>query len=272
MIILILTLFNLLNAQEMDRRLFMPRSLALCGAMEARINLNESLYFNPASSAHSRLFSMDAGFGWQHNTQFPSRIGTYYVNAIDTDSDLLGGGVAYYRRNMGVFGSEWDLRGVVNKLLWKNRMSLGLGVNYTKFNHNGSNNKNFNVDFGFIFLLTSKTLLGGTAYNLFGDKYNVKTRSIDIAIRHTMWDFFSATLDYEQYLSKRATLTGALELLYKNGIMISSSLQRNFNLQNIYWGFGCGYVGPKISLLYGTMNAATAPYSFTHSFSVRVFF
>lgn len=272
MLILILSLISSLNAQDIDRRLFMPRTLAMCGAMESRININESLYFNPASSAHSKMFSMDTGFSWQHNKQLPGRSDTYYVNAVDTENELFGGGVGYYKRYVGGIGNEWDVRGMFNKLLLKNRMGLGVGIHYTKFNHSLAPKNNFNADFGFIFLLTQKTILGGTGYNLFGDKDDINTRSIDLGIRHTMWDFFSATFDFESFLSRKTTLTGALELLYKNGIMITVSTQKNMNLGNVFWGMGLGYVGPKISLIYGTMNAASAPFSFAHSFSLRVFF
>jgi hypothetical protein len=273
MFILILSLLSSLHAQDIeDRRLFMPRSLAMCGAMESRININESLYFNPASSAHSRMFSADTGFTWQHDKEMSGRSDTYYVNAVDTENEMFGGGVGYYKRYVGGIGSEWDVRGMFNKLLVGNRLGLGVGIHYTKFNHRINPTSNLNADFGFIFLLTKKTLIGGTAYNLIGDNNNINTRSIDLGIRHTMWDFFSATFDFEHRFIKKTTFTGALELLYKNGIMITVSTQKNMNLGNIFWGLGLGYVGPKISLIYGTMNAATAPYSFTHSFSLRVFF
>ena len=272
MLILILSLISSLSAQDMDRRIFMPRTLAMCGAMEPRINVNESLYYNPASSAHSRMFSVDTGLAWQHDNLIPGRVDTYYVNAVDTDNEMFGGGLGYYKRNVGSLGSEWDLRGIFNKLLLSNRMGLGVGLHYTKFNHGVTRTSNMNVDFGFIFLLTKKTLLGGTAYNLIGDNNGFNTRSIDLGIRHTMWDFFSATFDFEHRFSKKTTFTGALELLYRNGLMITLSGQKNMNLDNIYWGMGLGYVGPKISIIYGTMNAATAPYSFAHSFSLRVFF
>ncbi len=275
MLILILSLISSLYAQDsrdMDRRIFMPRTLAMCGAMEARININESLYFNPASSAHSRMFSIDTGFAWQHSDLLPGRSDTFYVNAVDTENEMFGGGVGYYKRNIGGLGSEWDVRGMFNKLLFANRMGLGVGIHYTKFNEGVDKKSNLNADFGFIFLLAKKTLIGGTAYNLFGDTNKINTRSIDLGIRHTMWDFFSATFDFEHHFVKKTTFTGALELLYKNGIMITVSGQKNMNLGNIFWGMGLGYVGPKISLIYGTMNAATAPYSFMHSFSLRVFF
>ena len=272
MLILILSLISAISAQDIDRRLFMPRSLAMCGAMESRININESLYYNPASSAHSRMFSMDSGFSWQHNKQVVNRMDTYYINAVDTENEMFGGGVGYYKRYLGGSGSEWDVRGIFNKLALKNRLALGVGIHYTKFNHNAEKKNNINADFGFLFLLAEKTLLGGTAYNLFGDKDNINTRSIDLGLRQTMWDFFSATFDFEHRFSKKTTFTGALELLYKNGIMITVSGQKNMFLDNYFWGMGLGYVGPKISLIYGTMNAATAPYSFAHSFSLRVFF
>ena len=272
MLILILSLISSLYAQDIDRRIFMPRTLAMCGAMESRINLNESLYFNPASSAHSKMFSVDSGFSWLHDQQLPGRADTYYVNAVDTENELFGGGVGYYKRNIGGLGSEWDVRGMFNKLLLSNQMGLGVGIHYTKFNEGIDKKSNLNTDFGFIFLLTKKTLLGGTGYNLFGDKNNINTRSIKLGVRHTMWDFFSATFDFEHRFVKKTTFTGALELLYKNGLMITASGQKNMNLNNIFWGIGLGYVGPKISVIYGTMNAATAPYSFMHSFSLRVFF
>lgn len=257
---------------DIDRRIFMPRSLGLSGAMTSRINLNESLYFNPASSAHSRSFSTEAGFAWNHNSATPNREDTYFINAIDTNTDLFGGGVGFYKkRTRGGAASEWEVRGIINKLISK-RLAFGLGASHLSSTYLSQATTNFNVDMGLLFLLANKTLIGATAYNLLGDDNNSRTRSIDLGIRQTFWDFFSVSMDLEHRFDKKINFSGALELLYKNGIMITVSGRRNQNIKVNYWGLGLGYVAPKMSIIYGTMNAVNYPYSFTHSFSLRIFF
>lgn len=276
MLIFILMIFSSVFAQssnaDIDRRIFLPRSLALSGDMAARINLNESLYFNPASSAHSKCFSIDGGYAWQHYSGLPSRLDNYYINAVDTENEMFGGGIGYVKRTMGTAEREWEFRGLINKLLFGNRLGFGVGVSYLSHTYLGQNNHNLNADIGFLLLLTKKTILGANANNLFGDNNDINTRSIDLGIRHTLWDFFSASFNFEHRFSKKIKATGALEMLYKNGIMVAVSAQRNQETQNSFWGLGVGYVAPKMSVLYGTMNSISYPYSFMHSFSLRVFF
>ncbi|MCX6112210.1 MAG: hypothetical protein NTY22_02855 [Proteobacteria bacterium] len=258
---------------DIDRRLFMPRSLGLCGSMVARINLNESIYFNPASAAHSKSFSTEIGYAWNYSSELSKRrMDTYYVNAIDTDTDLFGGGVGYYKKKTkGGAGSEWEARGSINKLISK-RLAFGLGISHLSYTYFNQASTNFNVDLGLLYLLGQKTILGATAFNLLGDDNNVRTRSIDIGARQAFWDFFAISLDMEHRFDKKINISGALELLYRNGMMINISARREQYTQTNFWGLGLGYVAPKLSIIYGTMNAINYPFSFTHSFSVRVFF
>ncbi|MEI6092102.1 MAG: hypothetical protein WCQ47_00285 [bacterium] len=257
---------------DLDRRLFMPRSLGLSGSMVSRINLNESLYFNPASSAHSRSFSAESGFAWDHNSEISKREDTYYINAVDTNTDLFGGGVGYYKKKLqGGTGSEWEARGMINKLISK-RLAFGLGFSHLSYTYLNQTTTNFNVDMGLLLLAAKKTMIGATAFNLLGDNNNVRTRSIDIGARQTFWDFFSVSVDMEHRFDKKINVSGALELLYRDGIMVTVSGRRNDNLKVNYWGLGLGYVAPKLSIIYGTMNAINGPYNFMHSFSLRIFF
>ncbi len=281
MIILILSVFlsffnlyaNDPSDIDIDRRLFMPRTLGLSGNMGARINLNESLYINPASSAHSKCFSIDGGYGWNSTSFFDNRIDNFYINAIDTDSDFLGGGAGFYKRRVkGGEGTEWEVRGIINRTMLRNRMAMGIGFSYLSYNYYGKSDNNLNLDFGLMYLLLRKTIVGMTVYNLIGDKKDLRTRSIDFSIRQTFWDFFSTSLSLEHRFDKKINVTGAMELLYKNGMMVTISGRRSQHLKNNFWGLGLGYVAPKISFLYGTMNAMNYPYNFHHSFSIRMFF
>ena len=258
---------------DIDRRLFMPRSLGLCGSMVARINLNESLYFNPASAAHSKSFSTEAGYAWNYSSQLSDRrMDTYYINAIDTDTDLFGGGAGYYKRKLkGGAGYEWEVRGSINKLISK-RLAFGLGVSHLSYTYFNQKSTNFNLDLGLLYLLGQKTILGATAFNLLGDDSNVRNRSIDMGVRQTFWDFFAVTLDMEHRFYKKINVSGALELLYRNGMLVTISTRREQYTRTNFWGLGLGYVAPKISFIYGTMNAINYPFNFMHSFSLRVFF
>ena len=270
---------SLLFAQEapfagadIDRRMFMPRTLALSGNMTARINLNESIYYNPASSAHSRCSSIDGGVAWNKIPSIDGRSDTYFANALDTEGGIFGGGLGYSKRSISSGASEWGLNGIINKLAFNNKLALGVGISYLSYDQLGQKYNNLNTNFGLLWLVTQKSIIGATAYNLLGDKHGIETRSIAFGFRQTIWDFFSFDLDFEHRFIKKTTFGGALELLYNNGFMITLSGKRNQYLKNSSWGMGLGYVGPKISLIYGTMNAISAPYSFAHSVSIRVFF
>ena len=277
------TIFNfnsstLLYAQnpsdaDFDRRIFMPRTLGLSGSMGARINLNESLYINPASSAHSRCFSVDGGYMWSKNSFFTNRMDNFYINAVDTDSEVMGGGAGFYKRRVkGGAGSEWEVRGMLNKVILGKRLGFGVSFSHLAHTYYNQSSSNFNLDVGLMYLLFQKTIIGTTFYNALGDDDDIRTRSVDFSVRQTFWDFFAASLSFEHRFNKKVYFSGGLEMLYRNGIMITVSGRRNQHLKTTSWGLGLGYVAPKVSFVYGTMNSVDYPYNFQHSFSVRVFF
>lgn len=269
---------NLLYAQnpsdvDIDRRLFMPRTLGLSGSMGARINLNESLYINPASSAHSRCFAVEGGYGWSKSSFFNNRMDNFYINAVDTDSEVMGGGAGFYKKRVkGGAGSEWEVRGMLNKAILGKRLGIGLSFSHLSHTYYNQASSNFNLDLGLMYLLFQKTIIGATFYNILGDSDNMRTRSVDFSVRQTFWDFFAASVSLEHRFDKKVNFSGGLEMLYRNGIMITVSGRRNQNLKTTFWGLGLGYVAPKVSFVYGTMNSVEYPYNFQHSFSVRVFF
>jgi len=276
-ILLIFNLFlSLVSASDYDRRLFSPRALSLNGALNSRINLNESLYFNPASAAHSKLTSVESSYGWSYYPEYQKqRSSVYSVSAIDTDGPLFGGGGSYTHWGLpGDKNSSWDLRMNVNKLLLSKKVGFGITGSYTKYNFLDSttNYKNINLDAGLLILVASKTIVGLSGFNLFGDTNDFKNRYFSFSVRQSLWDFCSFTADFTHLIRQKYAVTGAVELIYKAGFMINLSVRHNRNLQTTLWGVGTGYLGPKVSLLYGTMNSFNAPYSFNHSFSLRVFF
>jgi len=258
---------------DFDRRLFMPRTLGLSGSMGARINLNESLYINPASSAYSRCFSVEGGYAWRKTSFFANRMDDFFLNVVDTDSEVLGGGAGYYKRRVkGGAGSEWELRGMLNKAVLGKRLAFGASFSHLSHTYFNQSSGNFNFDLGVMYLLFSKTIIGATFYNVLGDKDDLRTRSVDFSARQTFWDFFAVSFSFEHRFYKKVNYSGAIEMLYRNGIMITLSGRRNQNTKNTYWGLGLGYVAPKISFLYGTMNSIEYPFNFQHSLSIRVFF
>jgi hypothetical protein len=272
MFIFILLIFQCIfsiNAMDFDRRLISPRSLALGGAMTARISLNESLNYNPASSAHSKLYSIEASYGFRHKETINNRVDTYNISVIDTKNKTVGAGLSYSRRRSSKTFTEWDINGILNKTFFKNKAAFGLGIDYTSYNVDS----NFNLDFGGIVLLGESTIFGFTAYNLLDDDTSdINTRSIALGIRQKIGYFFAFSLDFEHKIKKKTNIIGAIEFLYKNGIMFAASFKRKEETNTNYWGAGIGYVGPKFSTIYGTMNSFNAPKDFIHSFMLRVYF
>lgn len=271
MFIFILIIFQCIfsiNASDFDRRLISPRTLALSGAMTARISLNESLNYNPASSAHSKLYSIEASYGFKNKETIPGRVDTYNISAIDTTNKTVGAGMSYTRRRFSSIGSEWSLSGLLNKTFFQNKAAFGLGIDYNNY----ITNSNFNLDFGGILLLGESTTLGFTGYNLLDDDNNINTRSIALGIKQKIGYFFAVSLDFEHRIKKKINVVGAMEFLYKNGIMFAASFKRKEETNTNYWGAGIGYVGPKFSAIYGTMNSLNAPKDFMHSFMLRIYF
>ena len=130
MIVILLLFSQVLNAQTTasNSRLLLPRILANSGAMTARMSLNESILFNPASSAHSKVYSMEGVYSFE---QYPnnSRAHNYTASILDTkNNDYAGGGVVYNKRVLDSNNSEWELKGIINKLFMENRLATGVGA------------------------------------------------------------------------------------------------------------------------------------------------
>jgi hypothetical protein len=270
----ILLLPSLLSAQgfEFDRRLVLPRSLSLAGCTDARIAMNESIYQNPASSAQTRIFSAEYNYGWNYVPGIPERMDNYSFSALDTSSEFFGGGLAITDHSIRGIGTEWDFRGILNRSLWDNRLGLGIGIDYAKIRRFDVRDSNFNLDLGALFLATKGLIFGATAYNILNDKKNnIFTSSIALASRYTFWDFFAVDLEFIHKIDKKYSLAGALETLYKSGLMFNLSVMKDQQYGNTLWGGGIGFVAPKVSFIYGTLNSITPPWSFRHALSFRFF-
>lgn len=264
-ILLFLIIQSIFANIDFDRRLLSPRTLALSGAMTSRIALNESLYYNPASSAFSKLYSIEGVYGFK-SIEGVRRIDNYNASIVDTTNKIVGAGFAFTKRSGG--NKEWDFRGNLNKLFFKNRVSFGVGVNYTNYQVGD----NLNLDLGVLALILENTSVGATFYNIAGDKYDIKTRSIALGIRHSIYEMFSFAIDFEHKFKKKTNLTGSFEFLYKEGFMAALSFKTDNYIDTYYIGAGLGYIGPKVSIIYGTMNSINNIKDFIHSFSFRVFF
>lgn len=119
LLILLLPISVLAQNFDFDRRLVLPRALSLAGCANPRISMDESLYYNPASSAHTKMFSSEMSYGWNHISGMPARVDNYSFSALDTSSEFFGGGIAFVDHSISGIGSEWEIKGLVNRTIFK---------------------------------------------------------------------------------------------------------------------------------------------------------
>lgn len=268
----ILTNFYSANL-DFDRKLFLPRALALSGNMESRLALNESIYFNPASSAFAKVQSVEAVYSFSSNDIDGSKPKTLNISLVDLGSTFIGGGIGYSYWDLGDIGTEWSVNAMVNRLFLNNKLGAGISAVYNKYKYDIlESNKNINFNFGLLYLLGKKTLLGFSAYNLLGDKNDINTTNFSFSIRQTVLDFFSLSIATNYDLEKDISFVGSFEFMYKNGFTMLASIKEDKYKDNTYWGAGIGYNAPKLSLIYGTMNSIYSPNEFKHSIALRSFF
>jgi hypothetical protein len=260
------------NVLDFDNRMHLPRALALNGNLESRITLNESIYFNPASSAFARVHSIELTYSY-FDIKKDKTAKVYNISLVDLGQTFIGGGIGFTYWNYNDNTNSWNVNGLVNRLLLNNRLGAGFSVSYSKYNiSNIEHSVNLNVNFGLLYTLTKKTLLGFTAYNTLGDKNNINTSSFALSIRQTVWDFFSFSLAYNHDLEKDYNFIGSIEFLYKNGFTILSSIKKDYHYDDIFWGAGIGYNAPKLSLIFGTLNSVYDSNINIYSLALRSFF
>jgi len=261
-----------LNPLDIDRRMHFPRALALNGNLDSRLALNESIYFNPASSAFAKVHSVEFSYTWLEEPN-NTNAKVYNISLVDIGQTFIGGGIGYSYYNLNEKGSEWSVNGLINRLFLNNTLASGFSVSYSKYNvENIYNSVNINLNLGFLYILTKKTLLGFTAYNLLGDKNSINTSSFILSIRQTVWDFFSFSLASSYDLEKDLSFIGSLEFMYKNGFTILTSLKKDYNYNDTFWGAGIGYNAPKLSLIFGTLNSVYDANIHIYSLALRSFF
>lgn len=274
--ILLINLFA--SNVDFDRRMFLPRALALSGNLDSRLTLNESIYFNPASSAFAKCQSVEAVYSFANDDVRNINPKVLNLSILDTGKTFMGGGVGYTHWDLGDGGSEWSLDAMINRLFLDNTLGAGFSVSYSNYKYdNLETNKNLNFNFGLLYLLGKKTLLGISGYNLLGDRNKINNTSFTGSIRNTMFDFFSLSFAFNYDTEKDISYTGTFEFLYKNGFTVLFSVKEDkfsdaSTNGNTYWGAGIGYNAPKISLIFGTLNSFYSPNENKYALALRSFF
>jgi len=250
----------------------LPRALALNGNLDSRLTLNESIYFNPASSAFAKVHSVEFSYSWLEDNNNSAKV--YNISLVDIGQTFIGGGIGYSYWNLNEDKSQWSVNALINRLFLNNTLASGFSVSYSKYNSsNIEHSVNLNLNFGFLYILTKKTLLGFTAYNTLGDKNNINTSSFILSIRQTIWDFFSFSLASSYDLEKKdPAFIGSMEFMYTNGFTILTSIKKDYFYDDNFWGFGIGYNAPKLSLIFGTSNSIYDTNIHMYSLALRSFF
>lgn len=274
--ILFINLFS--SRYDFDRRAFLPRALALSGNLESRLTLNESIYYNPASSAFAKVQSVEAIYSFSTDDTRNTEPKVLNISLLDTGSTFMGGGLGYTHWNLGSLGSEWNLNAMLNRLFLNNTLGAGFSASYTNYKYDNLETKrNLNFNFGLLYLLGKKTLLGFSAYNLLGDRNKINNTSFSGSIRQTMFDFFSLSASINYETERDFSYVGSFEFMYKNGFTVLCSIKEDKfsdteTEANTYWGAGIGYNAPRLSLIFGTMQSVYTPNEKKYAFALRSFF
>lgn len=271
MFFIFILLINNLFLNTLDRRMHLPRALALNGNLDSRLTLNESIYFNPASSAFAKVHSVEFSYSWLEEASSNAKV--YNISLVDIGQTFIGGGIGYSYWDLGTDANMWSFNGLINRLFLNNTLASGFSVSYSKYNIKDIDHSvNLNLNFGLLYTLTKKTLIGFTAYNILGDKNKINSNSYVLSVRQTVWDFFSFSFASSYDLEKDYAFIGSMEFMYKNGFTILSSVKKDYFYDDVFWGLGIGYNAPKLSLIFGTSNSIYDTNIHMYSLALRSFF
>lgn len=226
--------------------------------------LNDSLYSNPAASAFSQVYAIEATYLMPRS---------FAVSILDTRTASIGGGLGYFRDKLENFeepvqGLKLALGGQVTGPL-----AFGLGGKIVWGPNEAGDHRNLkDLDAG---MLTNLDFLqlGLTARNLFGGDATLKQErewALGGRINYSQILFLSVTaISRWGYLKPYQYGIGAeyvspWYLSAKGGYRIQPETQLSF------WSVGLSFISPKLSLHYALEIPNQAPESREHVLSLTL--
>lgn len=217
---------------------------ALGQSLAGSASINDSLYSNPAASAFTQVYSLEASLLMPR---------TFSASVVDTRTSQLGGGLGYFRVQEP--GSENVAQGVKLGLTTQlsNVVSIGLaGKALWGHGPSGVSGSLKDVDLGFFSRMQPVTL-GVTFKNLFGG---------DSALGYDREAVLGASVNWNQtlFLSLAAHSKWGKWAPYMYGVGVQYVSANYFGLRGGYrvstetgvgvWGVGAALLAPKLGLHY----------------------
>jgi hypothetical protein len=260
-----------------------PRTAALGGSGHAAPLLTDAIYQNPsfASFLHAYQGSLNYGVykGGDEQPDGSKPVHGHLTNIAVQDgrNDMFQAGVGLTIREDSKYIDVGTSKAIVEKF------GLGLGGKFILPNSgNGSRTQDFNISGTFLatdwamasFLIDnivqSNSLKAQNLYREFvlGTKINIQNLMLIYIDPHLAPNAPGSNFGYENGIE----LTPFTDLFIRFGMFRSSNVPELQNARGRGYGFGIGWVAPKLSLDYGLKRTLDPIVTNTHNFGMTVYF
>jgi len=260
------------------------RTDALGGAGHAGPLLNDAIYLNPSYASLLPAYSVETDYLWYTagnvNAQGYSDYAGHMANVSIQDgrSELFQAGAAYTQKgdsrwiNFGAsrgFAQRYGV-GIGGKVILPNDPSFGLPtITDSIFSFSGVATEWFQAS-----LIVDNLFESGKAYNLYrefiiGTKINIKGLVLLYLDPHFMPD----APDHGPWGTEAGVeFTAFTDFYIRIGQFYNATIPNLNQRRGAGYGFGLGWIGPRIALDYGFSYSSDPLTMYSHNFDVAVFF
>jgi hypothetical protein len=279
----ILTLIFFLSIPALASDFQSARTAGLGGAGHAAPMLTDSIYLNPSFTPflHAQVGSFNYGF-YKGGDEQPDGSRSIHgklwnVSVQDGRNELFEAGVGFTKREDSKYINFGASKMVMEKL------GVGLGGKVILPNSgNGSQAQDFNISGTFVAtdwamvsfmadnLVDSQGMKNQNFYREFtlGTKFNIKNLMLIYVDPHYAKNAPGSDFGYENGVE----LTPFTDLFIRLGMFRASNIPELQNSRGRGYGFGVGWVGPKLSLDYGLKRTLEPVQNNTHNVGMTVYF
>ncbi|MDR3605838.1 MAG: hypothetical protein P4M08_00490 [Oligoflexia bacterium] len=258
-----------------------PRTAALGGAGHAGPILNDAIYMNPSYAAFTPSYGLEANYLYYNSPAAPDGSEDYHghltnFSVQDGRNPLFQAGVGYSLRDQGKLLNIGAAKAAIQQL------GFGIGGKFY-FPNSGSGFADTIVSTTFVATswlqvaaivdnaVQSSNAVAQGFYRqyILGTKLNVKSIMLIYADPHLTPNAPNQPMyGYETGVE----LTPFNDLFFRGGLFRNSATPELNNLYGRGYGFGFGWLGPRISLDYGLRHVVNPVQVVSHNFGVTIFF
>lgn len=260
-----------------------PRTAALGGAGHAAPMLTDSIYLNPSFTSFLHAYQASANYGvYKGGDQNPDGTQTIHGHLLnvavqDGRNEMFQAGVGMTIREDAKYFDFGASKQVLDKL------GFGLGGKYIVPNSgNGVKTQDFNASGTLVAtnwamasfmadnLVESQSLRAQNLYREFiiGTKFNIQNIMLIYLDPHYAPNAPGSHFGYENGVE----LTPFTDLFIRFGMFRASNIPELQNARGRGYGFGVGWVGPKLSLDYGLKRTLDPQVTNTHNVGVTFYY